>query len=72
MAVLIGYLAAGVAVNWTRAMYLTDHVLPGDARDPGLFVWDFWWMARSVVHLSNPWYTYYLAAPVGAPLGFIP
>jgi hypothetical protein len=70
VAVLIAYLAAGVAVTWNRAIYLTHHVLPGDARDPGLFVWDFWWMARSVEHLSSPWYTYYLAAPVGAPLAF--
>src|SRR5580693_1007850 len=70
LALLIGYLAAGIAVTWTRAIYLTQHVLPGDARDPGLFVWDFWWMARSVEHLSNPWYTYYQAAPVGAPLAF--
>jgi hypothetical protein len=69
-AVLIGYLGAGIAVNWTRATYLTDHVVPGDARDTGLFVWDFWWMARSVLHLSSPWFTRYLAAPVGAPLAF--
>ncbi len=67
-AVLIGYLAAGIAVNWTRAAYLTDHVLP-TGRDSGLFVWDFWWIARSVAHFSNPWFTYYQAAPVGAPLG---
>jgi hypothetical protein len=70
VAVLVGYLAAGVAVTWTRAVFLVEHVLPGDARDPGLFVWDFWWMARSVEHLSSPWYTYYQAAPVGAPLAF--
>jgi hypothetical protein len=70
LAVLVGYLGAGIAVTWTRAVYLTEHVLPGDARDPGLFVWDFWWMAHSVLHLSNPWYTSYLAAPVGAPLAF--
>jgi hypothetical protein len=70
VALLIVYLAAGIAVTWTRAIFLVQHVLPGDARDPGLFVWDFWWMARSVVHLSSPWYTYYLAAPVGAPLAF--
>ena len=69
-AVLIGYLAAGIAVTCTRAIYLTQHVLPGDARDPGLFIWDFWWMARSVEHLTSPWYTSYLAAPVGAPLAF--
>src|ERR1017187_2183313 len=69
-AVLIGYLGAGIAVNWARAAYLTDHVVPGDARDTGLFVWDFWWMARSVLHLSNPWFTHYLGAPAGVPLGF--
>ena len=69
VAVLVGYLVAGVAVNWTRATYLVYDRLP-TGRDAGLFVWDFWWMARSVTHLHNPFYTYYLAAPVGAPLGF--
>ncbi len=69
LAVLAAYLAAGVAVNWTRATYLADHVVP-TGRDSGLFVWDYWWMARLVLHPSNPWFTHYLAAPVGAPLGF--
>ena len=69
LAVLVAYLAAGVAVNWTRAAYLTDHVLP-TGRDAGLFVWDYWWVARSVLHLSNPYFSRYLAAPVGVPLGF--
>jgi hypothetical protein len=67
--VLIAYLVAGLAVNWTRAAYLTGHVLP-TGRDAGLFVWDYWWIARSVLHLSNPWFSHYLAAPVGVPLGF--
>jgi hypothetical protein len=70
LAVLTGFLGAGIAVNWTRATYLPDQMVPGGGRDTGLFVWDFWWMARSVLHLSNPWFTHYLAAPVGAPLGF--
>jgi uncharacterized membrane protein len=69
VAILIGYLAAGIAVNGSRATYLTGHRLP-TGRDTGLFVWDFWWMARSVLHFSNPWSTHYLAAPVGTPLGF--
>jgi hypothetical protein len=69
VAILAAYLAAGVAVNWTRAAYLTGHVLP-TGRDAGLFVWDYWWIARSVLHLSNPWFSHYLAAPVGVPLGF--
>ena len=69
VAILAAYLAAGIAVNWTRAAYLTGHVLP-TGRDAGLFVWDYWWVARSVLHLSNPWFSHYLAAPVGVPLGF--
>ena len=69
LAVLVAFLAAGIAVNWTRAAYLTGHVLP-TGRDAGLFVWDYWWVARSVIHLSNPWSSHYLAAPVGVPLGF--
>lgn len=69
LAVLIGYLAASIAVTWPRAAYLTRHEVPG-TRDAALFVWDFWWMARSVTHLSNPWVTRYLAAPFGSQLGF--
>jgi len=67
LVLLAGYLTAGIAVNWTRAAYLVDHRLP-TGRDAGLFVWDFWWMARSVVHLRSPWFTHYLDAPTGVPL----
>jgi hypothetical protein len=69
LSLLAAYLAAGITVNWTRAAYLTGHVLP-NGRDSGLFVWDFWWMARCVTHLNDPFFTHYLAAPVGAPLAF--
>jgi hypothetical protein len=69
LTVLACYLAAGVAVNWTRARYLVEHVLPG-GRDTGLYVWDFWWMAHSVTHLSDPYFSRYQAAPVGVPLAF--
>jgi hypothetical protein len=69
ISILIGFLAAGVLFSWPRASYLWDHKLPG-TRDAGGFVWGFWWVARSVVHLSNPWSTHYLAAPVGTQLGF--
>jgi hypothetical protein len=69
LTVLAGYVAAGIAASWPRATYLTDHVVPR-IQDTGLFVWDLWWMAHCVEHLSNPWLTSYQAAPVGAPLGF--
>jgi 4-amino-4-deoxy-L-arabinose transferase-like glycosyltransferase len=69
LTVLLGYLGAGIAVSWPRASYLTDHLVPG-TRDAALFVWDLWWMARSVEHLSNPWFTSYQAAPVGTQLGY--
>ena len=66
--ILGGYLAAGVAVNWPRASYLTGHRLPA-TRDVGAYVWCFWWVAHQILHLGNPWFTRDIAAPVGAQLG---
>jgi hypothetical protein len=68
LAILAGYAAAGMAANWPRAGYLTGHRLPA-TRDAAAYVWCFWWLAHQVEHLSNPWFTGYLAAPVGTPLG---
>ncbi len=68
LAVLGGYLAAGVAVSWPRATYLAGK-LPA-TRDAGSYVWDFWWVAHQLTHLSSPWATSYLAAPVGSSLGY--
>jgi hypothetical protein len=67
LAVLIGFIAAGVAVTWPRASYLAGR-LPA-TRDAGSYVWGFWWVARQVEHLSNPWFTRYIAAPTGTQLG---
>ena len=68
LAVLAGYLAAGVVVSWPRATYLVDGKLPA-TRDAGSYVWDFWWVAHQLTHLGNPWFTRAIAAPVGAQLG---
>ena len=65
---LAGYLVTGLAVTWPRVTYLAGR-LPA-LRDAGGYVWDFWWVARQVSHLSSPWSTRYLAAPVGADLGY--
>jgi hypothetical protein len=63
------YLAAGVAVTWPRATWLVEGKLQA-TRDAGTYVWDFWWMAHSVLHLSNPWFTRAITAPVGVWLGY--
>lgn len=62
------YVAAGIAVTWPRVTFLWG-MLPA-TRDAGGYVWDFWWVARQVTHLASPWSTSYLAAPVGAALGY--
>jgi hypothetical protein len=67
--ILACYLAAGIAVTWPRATYLTEGKLPA-TRDAGVYVWDFWWLAHQVEHLGNPWFTRAIAAPVGAQLGY--
>ena len=68
LAVLIGYIAAGMAVTWPLATYLRGR-LP-DIHDPASYVWSLWWVAHQVTHLGNPWFTSSLAAPVGVQLGY--
>ncbi len=67
LAVLAGYIGVGIAVTWPHVTYLAGR-LPNN-RDAACYVWDFWWIARSVEHVSSPWSTTYLAAPVGTQLG---
>jgi hypothetical protein len=66
--VLAGFLAAGVAVTWPRASYLTGRLRLDN--DQIQYVWDLWWVARQITHLGNPWFTSHLAAPVGVQLGY--
>jgi hypothetical protein len=69
LALLVVYLAAGIALTWPNATYLTGHRLPA-VRDISGYVWDLWWTAHQIVHLGNPWFTSHMAAPVGTQLGF--
>lgn len=68
LVLLLCYLAGGVAVTWPRASYLAGQ-LPS-SRDSASYVWGFWWVAHQVSHLGNPWFTHYMAAPVGVSLGY--
>jgi hypothetical protein len=64
-----GYVAAGVIVTWPTARNLGDgHLIK--VPDISSYVWALWWMAHQVAHLGDPWFTTYMAAPVGVQLGF--
>jgi hypothetical protein len=63
------YLVAGIALTWPRVTYPARHLLP-ESRDVASYVWDLWWTAHQIIHLGNPFYTHYMAAPVGTQLGF--
>ncbi len=67
--ILACYLVAGVAATMPRGLYLVQGRLQA-TRDAGVYVWDFWWMAHQILHLSNPWFTRVIAAPVGSQLGY--
>jgi hypothetical protein len=67
-AVLIAYLAAGVALTWPLAARLPAR-LPA-VRDVASYVWALWWVPHQLVHFASPWFTAHLAAPAGIPLGF--
>ena len=68
VAVLAGFLAAGVAATWPLATYLTGRL--ATSRDVAVYVWNLWWVAHQIIHLHNPWFTTYMAAPVGLQLGY--
>ena len=68
-ALLLVFVAAGVAVTWPLATHLPYGRLPS-SRDSASYVWGFWWVAHQVTHLGNPWFTNLMAAPVGVQLGF--
>ena len=65
--VFAAFIIGGIAATWPRATYLTGK-LPLDG-DQMQYVWDFWWIAKQVTHLGNPWFTGYMAAPGGVQLG---
>src|SRR5262249_54141559 len=69
LALLACYTAAGIAVTWPRATWLAEGKLPA-TRDGGVYVWDFWWMAHAVEHLTHPWVTRSIAGPAGVQLGY--
>jgi hypothetical protein len=69
LALLACYLAAGIALTLPRVSYLWQGRLPS-LRDAASYVWDMWWTAHQIVHLSNPFYTGHMAAPAGIQLGF--
>jgi hypothetical protein len=68
LALLAIYLAAGVAVTWPIASYITGR-LP-KTRDVANYVWGLQWTAHQVIHLGNPFFTAQMAAPAGIQLAF--
>jgi hypothetical protein len=68
LGVLVVYLALGVLVTWPHATYLAGK-LP-NIRDQAAYVWDMWWMAHQIEHLSWPYTSNLLWAPAGAPLAY--
>jgi hypothetical protein len=66
---IFGYVAAGVVVTWPTTRNLAGGQLI-KVPDISSYVWALWWMAHQVAHLGDPWFTTYMAAPVGVQLGF--
>jgi hypothetical protein len=68
LGILAAFLAGGVAATWPLSSYITGR-LPA-SRDVAIYVWNLWWVAHQIIHLHNPWFTGYLAAPAGLQLGY--
>ena len=66
---ILVYQGAGVAATWPRFTWLADGKLPATS-DVSSFVWNLWWAEHQLVHLQNPFFTTFMAAPVGTHLAF--
>src|SRR5215510_11164271 len=66
---ILVYQGAGIAATWPRFTYLADGKLPATS-DVSSYVWDLWWNSHQLFHLSSPFFTSYMAAPVGTHLAF--
>lgn len=69
LVLLLAYQGAGIAATWPRATWLADGRLPATSDVSG-FVWNLWWAAHQLQHGGNPFFTTYMAAPVGTHLAF--
>jgi hypothetical protein len=66
---ILVYQGAGIAATWPRFTYLADGKLPATS-DVSSYVWDLWWNSHQLFHLNSPFFTDYMAAPVGTHLAF--
>ena len=66
---ILVYQGAGIAATWPRFTYLADGKMPATS-DVSSYVWDLWWNSHQLLHLSSPFFTGYMAAPVGMHLAF--
>src|SRR5262245_24982703 len=66
---ILVYQGAGIAATWPRFTWLADGKMPATS-DVSSYVWNLWWAEHSLVHLHNPFFTTFMAAPVGTHLAF--
>ncbi|HEX2323583.1 MAG TPA: hypothetical protein VHJ18_31810 [Streptosporangiaceae bacterium] len=66
---ILVYQGAGIAATWPRFTWLAAGKMPATS-DVSSYVWDLWWVEHSLIHLHNPLFTAYWAAPVGTHLAF--
>ncbi len=69
LALLLIYTAAGIVATWPRAAWMAEGKLPATSDVSG-FAWNLWWAAHQLLHPGNPFFTRYMAAPVGTHLAF--
>jgi hypothetical protein len=66
---LMGYVALTGAVYWPIVANPRSRIL-ADSGDGTFFLWNFWWLPRTVFQGENPFHTGAVFHPLGANLGF--
>lgn len=64
---VLGLLALSVVATWPLVLHLDEFL---SVSDPMVSAWDLWWVAHSLAHFDNPYWSTALFAPDGTYLSF--
>ena len=67
LAIAAALLGLSVYATWPLATHMGRFVYEDD---PFINAWSLWWVAHSLVHLDNPWWTAHILSPDGSYLSF--
>jgi len=68
--VLAGYIILTIIMTYPLITDISGSVIEKPTSDAFMFIWNMWWIKKSILLKTNPYYTYYIFYPTGGSLVF--